>query len=99
VIDGHLFRNAEAIQVQDAPGIGLTFESPGDVVFDMSKHCETYGVAQNRGLQIRTRQMGDSISAGESLPSLCLPLYSFPVTRNADRLPITASVEGMSENT
>lgn len=28
-----------------------------------------------------------------------MPLYSFPVARNADHVPITASMEGMSEDT
>ena len=61
--------NCEAMQVHRAPGIGLKFEFPGAVEFDLQKDCQLYGETEAWGLQLCGKQMGNSIAAGKTVTS------------------------------
>jgi len=54
------------MQVHRAPGIGLKFEFPGAVEFDLQKDCQLYGETEAWGLQLCGKQMGNSIAAGKT---------------------------------
>ncbi|KAL2269322.1 hypothetical protein VTJ83DRAFT_1506 [Remersonia thermophila] len=65
LLRGGTFRDAETIQIRNAPGILLRFDTPGaDFDFDRDKDCHTYGKHLNDTLQVCIRPVDDSLAFG-----------------------------------
>lgn len=67
LMEGGIFRDAETIQIQNAPGILLRFDDlPLDFDFDRKTECHTYGQHLNDTLQVCIRSMDGRLAFGES---------------------------------
>ncbi|KAK4247639.1 hypothetical protein C7999DRAFT_14351 [Corynascus novoguineensis] len=75
LMEGGFFRNSDTIQIHNAPGVLLRYDTlPSSFDFDRTRECQLYGQHLNDTLQICIREVNGSLAVGwAACPT---PIYS-----------------------
>jgi len=66
LMEGGFFRNSDTIQIHNAPGVLLRYDTlPSSFDFDRTRECQLYGQHLNDTLQMCIREVNGSLAVGK----------------------------------